>query len=75
MDMDCREFRENHTLFVDQMCSAVAEAEMRAHMLFEHALVILGSTSALARQMLLLETLDQLGYCRRSCTALERAIH
>jgi len=32
MDMDCREFRENHTLFVDQMCSAVAEAEMRAHM-------------------------------------------
>jgi hypothetical protein len=30
--MDCREFRENHTLFVDLMCSGVAEAEMRAHM-------------------------------------------
>ena len=30
--MDCRDFRENHTLFIDLMCSAVTEAEMRAHM-------------------------------------------
>ena len=29
--MDCKEFRDKHALFVDLMCSAVEEAEMRAH--------------------------------------------
>jgi hypothetical protein len=30
--MDCREFRERHAPFVDLMCSAHAENEMREHM-------------------------------------------
>ena len=30
--MDCREFRDKHTLFVDQLCSALEENEMRLHM-------------------------------------------
>src|SRR5688572_11663709 len=29
--MDCREFRDKHALYVDLMCSAIEEAEMRAH--------------------------------------------
>jgi len=31
--MDCRDFRDKHTLFVDQLCSALDENEMRQHML------------------------------------------
>lgn len=31
-EMDCRRFRNKHTLFVDLMCSAVEEHEMRQHM-------------------------------------------
>ena len=30
--MDCREFRDKHTLYVDQLCSALEEKEMREHM-------------------------------------------
>ena len=30
--MDCREFRDKHTLFVDQLCSALDENELRQHM-------------------------------------------
>lgn len=30
--MDCKEFRNNHALLIDTRCSAVEEAEMRAHM-------------------------------------------
>ena len=30
--MDCRDFRDKHTLFVDQLCSALDENEMRQHM-------------------------------------------
>lgn len=30
--MDCRRFRDQHTLFVDVMCSALEENEMREHM-------------------------------------------
>ena len=29
--MDCREFRDRHALYVDLMCSAVEENEMREH--------------------------------------------
>lgn len=29
--MDCREFRDKHALYVDLMCSAVEENEMREH--------------------------------------------
>lgn len=29
--MDCRRFRDQHTLFVDLMCSALEELEMRQH--------------------------------------------
>lgn len=31
--MDCKEFRDNHSLYVDQMCSALEENEMREHAL------------------------------------------
>src|SRR5205814_8755252 len=30
--MDCREFRDQHALFVDLRCSALGENEMREHM-------------------------------------------
>ena len=30
--MDCREFRDRHSLFVDLRCSALEENEMREHM-------------------------------------------
>ena len=30
--MDCREFRDQHALFVDLRCSALEESEMREHM-------------------------------------------
>jgi hypothetical protein len=29
--MDCRNFRNKHSLYVDQMCSALEESEMREH--------------------------------------------
>ena len=29
--MDCREFRDKHTIYVDLMCSALEENEMREH--------------------------------------------
>lgn len=29
--MDCREFRDKHSTYVDQMCSALEEREMREH--------------------------------------------
>ena len=29
--MDCRDFRDKHSLYVDQMCSALEENEMREH--------------------------------------------
>jgi anti-sigma factor RsiW len=31
-DMDCRQFRDRHTTFVDQVCTAVEENEMREHL-------------------------------------------
>ena len=30
--MDCREFRDQHALFIDLRCSALEESEMRQHM-------------------------------------------
>ena len=30
--MDCKEFRDKHSVFVDLMCSALEESEMRRHM-------------------------------------------
>lgn len=32
--MDCRKFRDNHALFVDEMCSELDAFEMRSHMRF-----------------------------------------
>jgi len=32
--MDCRKFRDQHALFVDQMCSELEAFEMRSHMRF-----------------------------------------
>lgn len=29
--MDCKEFRDKHALYVDLMCTAIEEAELRAH--------------------------------------------